>query len=56
MKEKPWWKSRTVWSAVVYGATEIGQAFGLPIPEAVPAGILALLLIFLRLGNGTSIK
>lgn len=53
--EKPWYKSRTILTAIVYGIVKVVTAFGIPIPEVIPEAILALVFIFLRLGNGSSI-
>ena len=38
--DKAWWKSKTIWTAVVVCAASIAGEFGIEVPEAV-YGILA---------------
>lgn len=56
MNGKPWYKSKTIWTAIIYGLCNAVKAFGINIPDSLPEAVLAMMIIFLRLGNGTSIK
>jgi hypothetical protein len=44
LKEKAWWKSKTVWTSIVAGAVGVLQAVGLI--EAVPEVVWTLLAAF----------
>lgn len=56
MNGKHWYKSKTIWTAIIYGLCNMVKAFGLNIPDSLPEAVLAMMIIFLRLGNGTSIN
>lgn len=53
--DKPWYRSRTIITGIVMAIVTVLDLFGIPIPDAVIEGMLALLIIFLRLGNGSKI-
>ena len=56
---KNWWKSKTVWTAIVGGLFEAGTAVYPPLAEyrePVLTLIGVLGLIFLRVGVGTAIS
>lgn len=52
-KYKQWWKSKTIWVAVVAGALGVIQAFGVPVPEYVYAILGAFGLYGLRVADKT---
>lgn len=56
MNGKPWYKSKTILAAIIYGLCNVVKALGVNIPESLPEVVLAMVVIFLRLGNGTSIN
>lgn len=56
MNGKSWYKSKTIWTAIIYGLCNVVKAFGVNLPDSLPEAVLAMMIIFLRLGNGTSIK
>lgn len=56
MSKKAWYRSKTIWTAILYGLCNVLRAFGINIPDSLPEAVLAMMIIFLRLGNGTSIK
>ena len=43
--DKAWWKSKTIWTAVVVCAASIAGEFGIEIPESV-FGVLAALGLY----------
>ena len=43
--DKAWWKSKTIWTAVVVCAASIAGEFGIAVPESV-YGILAALGLY----------
>lgn len=56
--KKNWWKSKTIWMAIVGGIFQAGTAVYPPLAEyrePVLTVVGALALIFLRTGVGTTI-
>jgi len=50
--KKPWYKSKTVWAAVVTGVVGILQAVGVHVPDYVYSFLAALGLYGLRAAQG----
>ena len=45
MQNKQWYKSKTIWTAIVVCATSIAGEFGIEVPQSV-FGVLAALCLY----------
>ena len=54
MTDKPWYKSKTIWTAIVAGIIGVAQAFGVTIPVWVFSVLAALGLYAVRSAIGSN--
>jgi len=52
--EKPWYKSKTIWTAVIGGVLGVLHAFGVVVPEWVYTILIAFGLVAVRDAIGSN--